>query len=157
VLAAEHLLRLAGVDLRGEIVERARELLGNGLSGLNPLDEDVQVLGAAQQRGAELAVLLEAAAPLQQLLRGGLILPEVRSADALLYAGQFFSGACGVKDSSAGQRRGGPGPDVCEAARPGGWSWRLRRTILTDACGREKHGRREREREPRNRVADPAV
>ena len=69
------------------------------------------------QRLAELAVLFEAAAALQHLLRRGLVLPEVRGGDAFFDSGEFVCGACGVKDSSAGRWRGAPGPRTCEAVR----------------------------------------
>jgi hypothetical protein len=123
VLATEHLLGLAGVDLAGEVVERAREILGDGLAGFDPFRQHAEVFDPPLERLGELAILFEAAAALQQLLRARLILPEVRCRDAFFDSGQLFGRACGVKDSSAGQRRGGPGPDVCEAARRGESSW----------------------------------
>ncbi len=103
VLAAEHLLGLAGVDLRGELVEPAGEVVGDRLARFGPFDEHGEVVGAAPQRFAEIAVLFEAAAALQQLLGGRLILPEVRIGDALFDRCEFVGGTCGVKDSSAGR------------------------------------------------------
>jgi hypothetical protein len=117
VLAAEHLLRLAGVHLRGEIVEGAAEVVVYRLAGLRPLDEHVQVVELPLQRVAQLDVLLQPAATLQQFLSAGLILPEVRSGDAILYAGKFDGGAGGVKGSSAGRRRGAPDLRICGADR----------------------------------------
>ena len=90
VLAAEHLLGLAGVDDARQLVEAAREILGDRLPGFGPFDEHGEIVGATSQRFAEIAVLLEPAPPLEQLLRGGLILPEVRIGDALFYRCEFF-------------------------------------------------------------------
>ena len=42
VLAAEHLLGLAGVDLRRQLVERAPEVVGDRLPRFGPFDQDVQ-------------------------------------------------------------------------------------------------------------------
>jgi hypothetical protein len=124
VLAAEHFLRFARFDLGGEVVQRAGELVADGLAGFDPFGQDRQVLEPAPQGFGELAVFFQPPAALQQLLRGGLILPEVWSANALLYPRQFGCGTCGVKDGSAGQRRAVPDPDVCEAVRRGGWPYR---------------------------------
>ena len=120
VLAAEHLLGLAGVDVaatarRGraaEVVERPARL---------PRAHSTSTARSSTRRRSdsrEIAVLLEPAPALQQLLRGRLILPEVRIGDALLYGCEFLCGAGGVKDSSADRRRGAPDPDTCEAVRP---------------------------------------
>jgi hypothetical protein len=122
VFAAEHLLRLAGVDPGAQIVERAREVLLDGLPCLGPLDEHGKVVGTLLQLAREIAILFEAAAALQDLLRAGLVLPEVRRGDLRFYSRELFGGVCGVKDSSAGRRRGAPGPRTCEAGRPVEWS-----------------------------------
>ena len=47
VLAAEHLLGLAGVDLTAELVERAREFVDHRLPGFDPLDQDGEVVEPA--------------------------------------------------------------------------------------------------------------
>ena len=60
VLAAEHLLGLAGVDFRRQIVEAAREIVGDRLARLRPLDQHAEILGAASQRLAEIADPLRA-------------------------------------------------------------------------------------------------
>ena len=119
VLAAEHLLGLAGLDLGGEVVEPAREVVGNRLARVGPLDQHGEVLDAPVQRGAEVAILFQAAAALEELLRPDLILPEVRVGDARFDVRQFVRGLCGVKDSSAGRWRGAPGHRACEAVRQG--------------------------------------
>jgi hypothetical protein len=120
VLAAEHLLGLAGVDLRGEIVEGAAEVIGDRLPGLGPLDENGEVFQPLAQRLAEVVVLFEPAAALQQFLRRSLVLPEVRRRNAFFDGLQLAGGMCGVKGSSAGRRRDAPDPDTCEAVRPTG-------------------------------------
>jgi hypothetical protein len=118
VLAAEHLLRLAGVDLRGQIVQRATEIVGNRLPRLCPFDEHREVVHTPLQTFVQVAVFLEAAPALQQLLSRGLVLPEVRLGDAFFDFQQFDFGLGGVKDSSAGRWRGAPGLRACEAVRP---------------------------------------
>jgi len=120
VLAAEHLLGFAGVDLRREIVESAAEIVGHRLPGLAPFDENGEILEPLAQRFAEILIFFEAAAALQQLLRCRLVLPEVRRSDALFDGLQLAGGVCCVKGSSAGRRRGAPDPDTCEAVRPTG-------------------------------------
>jgi hypothetical protein len=117
VLAAQHLLRLTGVHLGRQLVERPAQFLGHQLARFRPLDEHLQIVAAAAQRLAEPEVLLEPAAALQQLLGAGLVLPEIRRRDTIFYFGEFLFRAGGVKDSSAGRRRGAPGPRTCEAGR----------------------------------------
>src|SRR4029453_7773358 len=58
---------------------------------------------------------LEPATSLHHLLRGDLILPEIRRGDAVLDLGEFLCGVSGVKDSSADRRPGASGPGICEA------------------------------------------
>ena len=111
------LLAEAGVHFGRQLVERPAQFIGHRLARFRPLDEHLQVLAAASQRLAESAVLLEAAAALQQLLGACLIFPEIRRGDAFFYLGEFLFGAGGVKDSSAGRRRGAPGLRTCEAGR----------------------------------------
>ena len=69
------------------------EVVGDRLPRLGPFDEDGEILGAAPQRLAEIAILLEPPAALQQLLRAGLVLPEVRIGDARFDCREFFGGA----------------------------------------------------------------
>jgi hypothetical protein len=121
VLSAEHFFRLAGVDDRGELVEGARKIAGDRLTRLRPFDEDGEVVGARFQRLTEIAVLFEPAPALQELLRGLLVLPEIRVADAFFYFREFVRGSCGVKDSSAGPPRGARDPRTCEAGRRCWW------------------------------------
>ena len=49
VLAAEHLLGLAGVDLCRELVERPAEIVGDRLPGFGPLDEHGEIVDAGAQ------------------------------------------------------------------------------------------------------------
>jgi hypothetical protein len=118
VLAAEHLLGLAGVDERRQFVERAAEVVADRLAGFGPLDEDVEIVEAAPQRLAQVAIFLEPAAALEDFLGAGLILPEVRSGNAFFDFREFVLGAGGVKDGSAGRWRGAPDPRACEAVLP---------------------------------------
>jgi hypothetical protein len=118
VLAAEHLLRLASVDLCGKLVERAFEVVGDRLAGLGPFDENREVVDTPPQRVAEVAIVLESPAALKEFLRGGLILPEVGIGYSRFDFREFFGGLGSVKDSSAGRWRGAPDPRACEAVRP---------------------------------------
>jgi hypothetical protein len=117
VFATEHLLGFAGVDFLREVVQPSREIVGNGLAGLGPLHQYGEIVRTAAERVAELLVVLEAAPALQELLRGGLVLPEVRVGDAFFYLREFVGGTGGVKDDSADRMRGGPNPDTGGAAR----------------------------------------
>jgi hypothetical protein len=107
VLAAEHLLDLAGLDFLVERLESLGELGIDRLPRFGPLDEDGEIVGALAQRHHQVAVLLEPFAALQDLLRFGLVFPEVGRGRLVLEAGQFFVGAGGFKDSSADRQRGG--------------------------------------------------
>jgi hypothetical protein len=117
VLAAEHLLRLARIDLLRELVQAATEIVGHGLSGFRPFHEHRQVVGALLQGSAEGLILFEPAPPLQQLLGRRLVLPEIRLGDTLFDFRQFVCVAGGVKDSSAVRRRAWRDPRNGGAAR----------------------------------------
>jgi len=77
VLAAEHLLHFAGLDFLIERVESLRELNVHRLAGFRPFDQYREIVGALPQRHHQIAILLEPLAALQDLLRLGLVLPEV--------------------------------------------------------------------------------
>jgi hypothetical protein len=117
VLAAEHFLRLAGIDLCRQLVERSVQILDDRLAGFRPFDKHGEILGTTTQRVTETAIVLETPPPLQQFLGGRLIFPEIRFRDALFYLGEFFRGAGCVKDSSADRSRGARVPGICEAVR----------------------------------------
>jgi hypothetical protein len=77
VLAAEHLLDLAGLHFLIERLERLSEILVDRFAGLGPLDEDGEVVALSLEREDQIAIQLEPAAALQDLLRFGLIFPEI--------------------------------------------------------------------------------
>jgi len=77
VLAAEHLRDPAGLHFLIEHLARLRELRVDGLARLRPLDQDAQVVALLLQRQGEIAILFQAAAPLQDLLCFDLVFPEV--------------------------------------------------------------------------------
>jgi hypothetical protein len=104
VLAAEHLLDLAGLHLAVERVERLGELRVDGLACLRPLDEDAEVVALLLQRRDQIAVLFEAAPALQDLLGFRLVAPEIGSGGFGFELGQFLVGTSGLKDSSGGRR-----------------------------------------------------
>jgi hypothetical protein len=105
VLAAEHLLDLPGLDFLIEGFERLGEVVVDRLARFGPLGEDREVVALPLERQHQVAILLEAATPLQDLLGFGLVFPEIRRGDARLEAGQFVVESCGFKDSSAGRSR----------------------------------------------------
>jgi len=105
VLAAEHLLDLAGLYRLVERLDALRELGVDGLACRRPLEEHTQIVGLLLEGLRELAVLFEAAAALQYALRFGLVLPEIRRGGARFEAGQFVRGVRGFKDSSADPQR----------------------------------------------------
>ncbi len=74
VLAAEHLLDLAGLHFLVERVDGLRELGVDRFARRGPLDEDAEVVALLLERRHELAVLFEPAAALQDAsgLRPGL-------------------------------------------------------------------------------------
>jgi hypothetical protein len=102
VLAAEHLARLGGLDVRLEGVYAYRQLGVHRLARLGPFDQHAEVLGAPLQGVAERQLFLQPPAPLQQLLRLGGVLPEIGVGAAGVDPGQLRSMAWGVKDNSAG-------------------------------------------------------
>jgi hypothetical protein len=77
VLSAEHPLGLAGIDLRGELVDRAYKVLEDRLPRLGPVDQHGEVVDPGFERPAEIAVVFDAPPALEQLLRGFLVLPEI--------------------------------------------------------------------------------
>ena len=105
VLAAEHLLDLAGLDLLIERVEGGPELRIDRFAGIGPLDEHGEVVALPAQRHHQVAVLLEAPAALQDLLRFSLVFPEVGGSGARLEAGQLFLWTGCLKDNSGDRRR----------------------------------------------------
>jgi hypothetical protein len=105
VLAAEHLLDLAGLDVLREDLERLREFGVDRLARVGPLDQHREVVALLLERNRELAILLEPAAALEHLLCFGLVFPEIGGGGARLEAGQFFVGASRLKDSSGDPQR----------------------------------------------------
>src|SRR5438128_8875976 len=104
VLAAEHLLDLAGLHFLIERLERSSELRVDGFARLRPFDEHTEIVALLLERQHEIAVLLEPAAALQDFLRLGLVFPEVRRGGFGFELCQFFAGTGGLKDSSANRK-----------------------------------------------------
>jgi hypothetical protein len=77
VLAAEHLLDLAGLHFLLERVERLAEFGVDRFAGLCPFDEHGEIVAFLLERPHQIVVLLEAPAALQHLLRFSLIFPEI--------------------------------------------------------------------------------
>ena len=97
VLAAEHLLDLAGLHFLIERVERLGELGVDRLARLRPFDQHGEIVALLLERHDEIAILLEPPAALQHLLRFGLIFPEIGRGGARLEAGQLFVGRAASK------------------------------------------------------------
>jgi hypothetical protein len=105
VLAAEHLLDLARLDLGGEGGQPLLELVADRFPAFSPFDQNGEIVRPALERQAEVPILFETAASLEELLRVSLIFPEVGFADLSLYGSQLGFEPGGVKDNSAGRRR----------------------------------------------------
>jgi hypothetical protein len=105
VLAAKHLLDFAVLHFLIETVERLRELRINRLARLRPLEEHSQVVAAPFQRHHQVAILFEAAAALQRLLRFSLVFPEIGLGCPRFETAQFFVRAGRLKDNSADRQR----------------------------------------------------
>jgi hypothetical protein len=105
VLAAEHLFDLAGLHFLIEGVERLGEFGIDRLPRFGPLDQHGEIVAALPERHHQIAILLEAAAPLQDPLCFDLVLPEIGRGGFRFEAGQLFVGAGGFKDSSADSQR----------------------------------------------------
>jgi hypothetical protein len=105
VLAADHLLDLAGLHFLIERVEALHEVGIDVLAGVRPLDEHAEIVGLFLERVNQVAILLQTAAPLQDLLRFRLVFPEIRRGGFRFELGQFLFGAGCLKDSSADRGR----------------------------------------------------
>jgi hypothetical protein len=105
VLAAEHLLDFGGLHFQIEGVERLAEFAVDRFAGVGPFEQHRQIVALFLERQHQVAILLDAAAALQRLLRFDLILPEIRGGRARFEAGQFIVEPGGFKDSSADRQR----------------------------------------------------
>jgi hypothetical protein len=107
VLAAEHLLDLAGLYFLIEQVKRGCQLAVNRLAGFGPLDEHREIVALPLQRPHQIPILLEPPPALQRLLRFGLVLPEIGRGRARFQTIQLLFGVVGFKDSSGDRQRVG--------------------------------------------------
>jgi hypothetical protein len=105
VLAPEHLLDLARLHFLLERVEPRRDLAVDRFAELRPFQQDGEILAAAAERCRELAILLETAAALENLLGFRRILPEIGGGGSGFETGQFVVRAGGFKDSSGDRPR----------------------------------------------------
>jgi hypothetical protein len=87
VLAAEHLFDLAGLYFLLERVECLTELGIDRLARFGPFDEHGEILALLLERRHQLVILLQATAPLQDLLRFRRVFPEIGRRGARLEAG----------------------------------------------------------------------
>jgi len=104
VLAAEHLLDLAGVHHGLEAVERPGQVGLDRFPLLGPFNEHLQIIALLPQGITEVDVFADALSPAQGGLCVGGLVPEIGSGDAGFESAQFFVETGPVKDSSAGQR-----------------------------------------------------
>jgi hypothetical protein len=105
VLAAEHLLDLAGLDLLIQRLERLRELGVDRLTRFRPLHQNGEILALPLERAHQIAILFKSSPALQDPLGLGLIVPEIRRRSSSFEAAQFFVGFRPLKDNSADRRR----------------------------------------------------
>jgi hypothetical protein len=110
VLAAQHLLDLAGFDVFLEHVERALQVGVHRLAGFRPLDQDADIVGVLAEALGKLPVLLQPPPALQDFLCVGLVVPEIRCGRLRFYLRKLRVEAGKVKDSSAGRRTAWRGP-----------------------------------------------
>jgi hypothetical protein len=107
VLTAEHFLDLAGLHFLIERVEGLLELVFDRFPCIDPLREHLQILPFDAERHHQVTILLHAPAALEDLLRFGLVLPEIGRCGPGFDAGEFFFGSGGFKDSYADPQRVG--------------------------------------------------
>jgi hypothetical protein len=84
VLAAQHLLDLGSLDFGLQGFERTLQVDSYVFAAVGPFEQDAEIVEFAHQRIAQLDFFAQTAAALQQLLRFGLVGPEVGSSNALL-------------------------------------------------------------------------
>src|SRR5205814_505131 len=103
VLAAQHLLDLPGLHLLVEGIERLTELGVDRLAGVGPLDQHGEIVALSLERQHEIAILLQPAPALLDLLRFGLVFPEIGGGRARFETRQLFNRLRDFKDSSGGR------------------------------------------------------
>jgi hypothetical protein len=118
-LAREHRADLGRLDVALVDVDAGLQIAQHVLALPRPIEEDRQVVGLLAQRLGQRAVVLDLAAALQDLLRVGLVLPEIRRRDGRLDLGQLALQPRFVKAPSADQRRGTTGRRSCGRVRRG--------------------------------------
>jgi hypothetical protein len=104
-LAGQHRPNLGRLDVTRVRFERDGELALDRFALLRPVEEHGQIVSLLADRGGQRPILFEAAPPLQNLLRGALILPEVWRRRLRFDLGQFAREAGFVKVPSARLRR----------------------------------------------------
>jgi hypothetical protein len=82
VLAAQHLLRFNGVDLRLDRIKRLRQVRGDILAALPPFEQDADVVDLLGEAVALLEIFGETALSQQRLLGFGLVVPEIGGGDS---------------------------------------------------------------------------
>src|SRR5579859_1944237 len=102
VLAAEHLLDLAGLHRFVERGKPANEVGVHVFAGLAPLDEHREIVRLLSKQLDEIEILLQASPALQDALRLGLVFPEIGRGGARLETIQLRDRLSRLKDSSTG-------------------------------------------------------
>jgi hypothetical protein len=103
-LARQHRADLCGLDVALVGFEAFRQVGGHVLALTRPVDQHVDVVGLAAQRGRERAIFFEPSPALKDLLRPSLVLPEIRGGGLRFEVVQFTFEAGFVKDPSARRR-----------------------------------------------------
>ena len=109
MLAGQHRFDFGAFDVFFERVESPLQVAADVLALVGPFNQDPDIVQLLDDRVAQLEVVGEATAPLQDLLRLSLVLPEVGSRYPGLELVQFAGCIRRVKDSSAGLWRASPG------------------------------------------------
>ena len=105
VLAAEHLLDLAGLDLLVERVEARREFGVHRLARLGPFDEHAEVVALLLERENEIAILLERRRRCWTFCASAWSFQKSGAAARTSRRVSSSSGRVGLKDSSADRQR----------------------------------------------------
>jgi hypothetical protein len=114
VLAAEHFFDLAAFDEPRKLLHAVRELGCDIFALRGPVDEHGEIVAFRPERRNQLDFFFDAAAALEDLLRFGLVIPEVRGRCAGFYLGELVRRASCLKDNSGDRPRASRDPDISE-------------------------------------------
>jgi hypothetical protein len=111
MLAAEHLLDLAGLDDTSEVFDAGSELRRDIFPLAGPLDEDAKIVCFGFEGGDQLDLFLDSTPALEDFLCLDLVVPEIGSRRAGFYLCELVTRPSRLKDNSGDPRRALRGPD----------------------------------------------